>query len=650
MNKTIGILAHVDAGKTTFTEQLLYNTKTTRKLGRVDHKDAFMDSHELEKERGITIFADQAVIEYDGDSYYIIDTPGHVDFSAEMERAVQVMDYAIIIISAVEGVEAHTETVWRILRNHHIPTFFFINKIDRAGADVERTILDIRENLTEDAVNIDDFQNNYISEAFMEFMADRDEKLLNEFLNGNVEMGVWNDALKLMIKGCRLFPCCSGSAINNKGIMEFFHKFHFLSPTEYITENEFSARVYKIKYDENNVRVTYMKILSGCLKVRDEISFRTTDGEEITEKVTQMRIYNGKKFGVVAYAEAGKIVGVTGISSAQAGDGIGTLHDKAIYEMVPTLKSRVIYPMEMNPKDALRCFRILEAEDPALNVNWEEKLQELNISVMGIIQLEVLEKLVDERFKFNVSFGKPEILYKETITSEVAGCGHFEPLKHYAEVHIVLQPNGRNKGITFESRCHVDDLSLNFQNLVKQHIFEKEHHGILTGSPITDIKVILTNGRSHLKHTSGGDFREATFRALRQALEKADNILLEPYYLFKIKVSIEHMGRVLSDIQKSKGSFKEPESDGNKLIVTGKVPVINFIDYSTELAEFTQGKGSINLNFGGYDICHNQQEVIEAKQYNKDADPEYSSASIFCSKGQAFSVAWQEAENWMHCL
>jgi len=647
MNKIIGLLAHVDAGKTTFAEALLYHTNSIRQKGRVDYKNAFLDGHDIEKQRGITIFADQAVMFYKEANYFLIDTPGHVDFSSEMERAIKVMDYAVIIVSAIEGVEAHTETVWNLLRKYKIPTFFFINKIDRTGADVKGVIKDIKLNLTDNICDItEEFYNDSISDELIEFIAEKDEVLLEKYMDGSIDADLWISSMKAMIKDCKIFPCLSGSALQDIGIDNFLEKLHKLTFTNYNLNKPFSGRVYKIRHDVSGARVTFIKALSGSLKVRDEISY----GNDVHEKITQIRIYNGSKFKTAEEARAGELFAVTGLSAAEAGDGIGALREKTSFEMVPALKSKVVFDKTLNPKEVLRCFKILDSEDPALKVTWEEVLQEIHISVMGVIQLEVLEQLVKDRFSLDVSFGAPEIIYKETITSEASGYGHFEPLKHYAEVHLKLEPNERGKGVAFESICHTDNLSVGAQNVIGRHILEREHHGILTGSALTDVKVMLLTGADHIKHTEGGDFREAAYRALRQGLEKAHNILLEPYYDFKIKVELDHMGRVLSDIQSAYGSFEPPKILENKVIIIGKVPAVNFMNYSMELASFTQGRGIISLVFGGYHRCHNEEEIIKTKGYNKNADIEYTSSSIFCSKGQAYIVSWDEAESKMHLL
>jgi ribosomal protection tetracycline resistance protein len=647
MKKTIGILAHVDAGKTTFSEQLLYHTKSIKERGRVDHQNAFLDSHEIERQRGITVFADQATFEFGDSTYYLLDTPGHVDFSPEMERAVQVMDYAIIIVSAVEGVEGHTETVWNLLQKHQVPTFFFLNKTDRTGANVQGVLEDIRANLTKDLCDITDSLNNdQMNEQLIEFIAERDEELLEHYMEKGFDSKLWLEKLKTMIQSSQIFPCASGSALQDFGVLSFIEKFDLLTVTDFNEKAPFAGRVYKIRYDEKGTKLTFIKALSGTLSVRDELVYG--DGE--VEKITQLRKYNGEQFQQVNSVSAGELFAVTGLSNTSVGDGVGDLKETANYEMVPTLRSKIIFEPEVNVKEALKYFRILEAEDPSLDITWEERHQEIHIHVMGAIQLEVIEQIVLERFRLKVTFEQPEIIYKETIENEVIGYGHFEPLRHYAEVHLKLGPGNRNSGIQFESKCHTDDLSVGLQNLVRQHIFEREHHGLLTGSSVTDLKVTLLTGRAHNKHTSGGDFREATFRALRQGLEKAQNILLEPFYHFKIKVDIDHMGKVISDIQMASGQMDAPLTEGDKATITGVVPVANFMNYNTELASFTHGKGRVHLTYAGYQPCHNEQEVIERIGYDKNADPEYTSSSIFCSKGTGFSVKWDEAEKMMHCL
>lgn len=646
MNKTIGILAHVDAGKTTFSEQLLYHTKSIKNRGRVDHQSAYLDSHEIEKERGITVFADQGIFEFGDSTYYLLDTPGHVDFSPEMERAIQVMDVAIIIVSAVEGVEGHTETVWSLLKKHRIPTFFFINKTDRTGADVARVLVEIRRHLSADVCDIStNFTDGIMDDELIEFIAERDEELLEQYMNKGHDPSLWLEKMQRMIGTAQIYPCSNGSALQDIGVKSFLEKIELLTVTQFPANEPFAGRVYKVRHEENGTRVTFIKALSGMLNVRDEVQY----GEGLKEKVTQIRKINGNKFEQINQVSAGELFGVTGLSSASVGEGVGALREKAVYELVPTLRSKVKFEPGVNAKEALRYFRMLETEDPSLNVTWEDRLQVIYLHVMGAIQLEVLVQIVLDRFHLKIGFEKPEILYKETFETDVIGYGHFEPLRHYAEVHLTLEPGKRNSGIVFESKCHTDDLPVGYQNLVGQHLYEREVRGLLTGSPLTDIKVTLLTGKAHNQHTHGGDFREATYRALRQGLEKAINILLEPYYQFKIKVDLDQMGRVLSDIQTANGRFDPPVTEGEKAILTGVVPVSTFMDYSTVLASFTQGKARISLTFAGYHRCHNEEEVIKRIGYDKDADPDFTSSSIFCAKGQGFSVKWDEAEGMMHC-
>ena len=646
MKKTIGILAHVDAGKTTFSEQILYHTKSIRNRGRVDHKNSFLDTHDIEKERGITVFSEQATFQIGSSTYYLIDTPGHIDFSTEMERALSILDYAILLISGVEGIQGHTETIWNLLRKYNIPTFIFINKMDRTGADLERTLEEINENLTKDICHIDSIHG--MSEELIEFISERNEDLLERYFNGNYEETIWINELKKLIKENKVFPCLSGSALQDEGIDNFLNIFNELTYTNYDEGDEFSGRVHKIRYDNNGTRITFIKAISGSLKVRDEVTYGTLD-EEIAEKVSSIRFHNGSKFTTVEKISAGDIFAVTGITKAMPGEGIGKNRENIQFNMIPTLMSKVIFDKSYNVKEVLGYFRILESEDPALNIIWNETHQEIQVSIMGKIQLEVLKEVALNRFNLKIEFGPCEIMYKETIDSKTYGYGHFEPLKHYAEVHLKMELNKRGEGITFENKCHADDLTTGNQNLIKTHIFERNHHGLLTGSPITDMKITLLTGRAHNKHTEGGDFREATFRAIRQGLEKANNILLEPFYKFKIDVELDYMGKVISDIQRLNGSFDPPETKLNKVSITGRGPVATFMDYSSEILTFTKGKGSISLIFDGYDVCHNTEEAIEKIGYDKNADIEYSSSSIFCSKGQGFVVPWDKVEEYIHC-
>ncbi|MGG6310816.1 GTP-binding protein [Paenibacillus macerans] len=648
MNKTIGLLAHVDAGKTTFGEALLFHTQTIRSRGRVDHRDAFLDSHAIEKARGITVFADQAEMKYGDSTYYLLDTPGHVDFSAEMERALQVLDYAVIIISAVEGVEGHTETVWQLLRAYGIPTFLFINKTDRTGADPDKVLADIRRELTEDVLDLSGWtREERLDEAQKAWLAERDEALLEPYLEGTLSEKEWNGHMIRLIRGSQVFPCLQGSALLDRGIAEFLKVLERLTVTDYDDQLPFAGLVYKIRHDEQGTRITFIKALQGTLKVRDEVEYGP-EGDRRAEKITAIRKYSGQRFVQAEAVRAGELFAVTGFTSAAAGEGVGALNDTVSRELVPTLQSKVRFEPPVHIKEVLRVFQQLDAEDPTLGSRWDETLQELHIHVMGKIQLEILQQVLLERFRLPVTFGPPEILYKETIAEPVYGCGHFEPLGHYAEVHLQLTPVGRNSGVTFVNACHADDLATGYQHLIGQHVLEREHNGLLTGSPLTDVRVTLLTGRSHNKHTSGGDFREATFRALRQGLEKARNVLLEPVYHFKIKVGTEYLGKVLTDIQQAHGRFEPPETTETSAVITGVVPVATFMDYSTELASMTHGKGALSLKFGGYESCHKTEGVIARRRYDKNADPAYTSLSIFCSKGQAYSVPWDEAERHMH--
>lgn len=642
MFKTIGILAHVDAGKTTFSEQLLYHTEAIRSRGRVDHKDAFLDSHAIEKSRGITVFADQAVFRYNGTEYTLIDTPGHVDFSPEMERAIRVMDAAILVVSAADGIEGHTETVWELLRKHRVPTSIFINKTDREGAERETALTEIRKSLSENVVLLDDG----LTPDVIEWMAERDETLLEHYLEEGFDEEVWIQAMRRMTDAGRIFPAGSGSALKDIGVIEFFGWLDRLSGgTLPDAEGPFAARVYKIRHDDGGQRVTFLKLTGGQLSVRDEIHIA---GQP--QKVTQIRKYSGHKYTVRDTAGPGELVAVMGLSGIVSGDPLGAEKGRTAFSLTPSLSAAVRFGDSIHPKDMLGYFMQLDAEDPSLSVTWDEHSSEIRVHVMGLIQLDVLTEVIRERFGVDITFGEPSILYKETVRSAVTGYGHFEPLRHYAEVHLDIAPAKRGTGITFKSNCHPNELAPGYQNLVGQVLTEKPHHGLLTGSPLTDLQITLITGRAHNEHTSGGDFREASLRALRQGLEKADNVLLEPVYDVKIKVATGLIGRVLNDIQKAHGQFGDPETDGDAVRISARVPVSTFMGYPAEFSSFTSGKGSISLRPGGYEECHNPEEVGERIGYDKDADPDYSSSSIFCAKGKGYTVPWHEAEAAMHLL
>jgi small GTP-binding protein len=649
INKIIGVAAHVDAGKTTFSETLMYHSQTIRNRGRVDHQSSHLDTHPLEKKRGITIFTDQAVLNYQGDQYFLLDTPGHIDFSPEMERTLKVLDYLIIIVSAVEGIEGHTETVWELAEQENLPVFFFINKCDRRGADAGKVTAELKNNFNQNIFLSAQQQNENLSMELIEFAAERNEKLLNLYLKEVIKEEIFLEEIKKMIKDREIFTAGAGSALNDQGVKEFFDQLALFTESFYQIDDgrNLKALLYKVSHDQNQNRISHLKVAAGSLKVRDELEYQLGD-QSIKEKITELRLYNGREYKNVERVEAGEIAGVLGLSEARSGTVFGELDNLKNKKYQTALKSKVIYAGEINTRKLLEAFKILDAEDPSLNVGWNSKVEEIQVNVMGTVQLEILKSLLKERFDFEVDFAQPDIIYKETIKGQVFGCGHFEPLKHYAEVHLKIEAAPRDSGINFENQASTDDLSRGLQNLVKQHILEREHRGLLTGSPLTDLKITLLTGKAHNKHTSGGDFKEATYRALRQGLEKAENLLLEPVYNFKIKVDLDYLGKVISDIEKAAGSFENPKINEEQAVIRGQAPAATFMDYPVKLRAFTGGKGIINLKFGGYEICHNSQEVIKSSDYNKNKDPEYSSSSIFCSKGKGYSVSWDRAETKMH--
>ncbi|MEC1178327.1 TetM/TetW/TetO/TetS family tetracycline resistance ribosomal protection protein [Metasolibacillus meyeri] len=642
MFKTIGILAHVDAGKTTFSEQLLYHMESIKEKGRVDNQDAHLDFHSLERARGITIFAEQGRFHYGDDTYTLIDTPGHIDFSPEMERAIRVMDYAIVIVSAVEGIQGHTATVWQLLKKYNVPTFLFINKIDREGANPQQVLAAMRQELSEEVLFI---EKDCCEEAAKEWLAERDEQLLELFLEGKLANEMVIEQLQQQIAQRKLFVCMKGAALKDEGVLPFFQQVAKLTITNFDQTAPFQAEVFKIRHDASGQRLTFMKALQGSLQVRDAFTFGGT-----TEKITEIRQYNGAKFETTAMIEAGEIFAVKGISQAAIGHVIGRTENASTFELVPTLQAKVVYDGSLHMKEVWQQFRLLNEEEPSLRAIWQEELQEIQVHVMGVIQLEVLVEIAKERFNLPITFANPQIIYKETIATTVTGYGHFEPLKHYAEVHLLMEPTARGTGIEFQSVCHADDLSVGHIRLVEQHLFERAHHGLLTGAALTDVKFTLLTGRAHVEYTSGGDFREATFRALRQGLEQAENILLEPYYYFKMKAASDFVGRMMFDVQQAQGMFEPPVMTETTVLLVGKVPVATFMNYSTTFAAYTNGKGVLSLQFAGYDVCHNAEEIIAQKNYDKNADPLYTSASIFCKKGKGEVISWDEAKNVMHCL
>ncbi len=656
MKKTIGILAHVDGGKTTFSEQLLYHAGAISAPGRVDSRDTVMDANPIERERGITIFADQGFFEYNHNTYYLLDTPGHVDFSAETERAVMALDYGVLLLDGTGGVPAHAVTLFKLLERYEVPVFFFINKMDLEGADCGRTLEMIRSRLTEDAVLIREPGELGMDGELAEFVAERDEEAMDAYLEGRLTSDQGVRALQNLIRQRRAYAVMAGSALKDWGIDGFWQVFDRLTATDYEPEAAFSGLVYKVRRDNKGQRITFVKVERGTLNIRDEFQFMGNDGRPVYEKVNQIFCCFGAKYGALERACAGDLAAVTGLSTPVCGERIsleGAARARVDFQMVPALEARVQAGPGTDNHRLLELLRILEDEDPQIAVNSRrlpDGQEQICVRVMGVIQLEVLRRLIRDRFAMEVEFMPPQVLYRETIAAPVAGYGHYEPLRHYAEVNLLLEPAPRGSGISFESRCHVDVLSANYQNLVRTHVFEREHKGILTGSPLTDVRVVLTNGRSHLKHTEGGDFREATYRAIRQGLEKAENLLLEPWYQFEICAPAEYLGRILSDIRKRCGESEPPRQLGDTAVVRGRGPVAAFMDYGVELASATRGSASMSAVSAGFYPCHNSEEVIRRIGYDKGADTEHTSSSVFCSHGAGFTVNWDEAESYMHCL
>ncbi|WP_143319052.1 TetM/TetW/TetO/TetS family tetracycline resistance ribosomal protection protein [Clostridium sp. HBUAS56010] len=648
MKITFGILAHVDAGKTTFSEQVLYKEKVIKTPGRVDTKSSYLDHDEIEKARGITIFSDIAVFTHHSNTYYLVDTPGHMDFSSEMERTLEIMDYAVLVVNGSDGIQGHTETIWNLLKRYDIPVFLFINKLDLDSSSYERTISEVQNQFS---TNILDFNQVHLeaggegtfTDDLINNLSEDKEDLLDQWLEGTVQYEDLLEVLILRIKERKLFPCFGGSALSGTGIDLFLHAFYEFAKTSYKSNDTFSARIFKIRYDNQQERMAFMKILGGSLKVRDSILG--------SEKVHQIRIFNGERFQTVSQAYAGDIIAVTGLESTLAGQGIGACSDNAIPVLAPALQAKVLYSKDIPNQSVIKIFHLLQEEDPSLRMDWEESLQQLKVNFMGKIQLEVLEQSVLTRFQIPVTFGPPEVLYMETIRQPVTGYGHFEPLRHYSEVAFRLEPAPRGAGILFKSQCHVDRLGINYQNLICTHVFEKNHKGVLTGAVLTDVKVILIDGISHIKHTEGGDFREAVYRAIRQGLMKAECMVLEPYYRFRLLVPEELCGRLLNDILRRHGTFEPPViEEKGRAVIAGIGPVSSFMNYGEELMIMSGGRAGISMTFSHYDICHNEEEIIADSQYNPDADIENPSGSVFCQKGTSFVVNWDEAEQYMHTL
>ena len=648
---TLGILAHVDAGKTTLSEALLFTAGAIRKAGRVDKKDAFLDNYELERERGITIFSKQAVFSYEDLRITLLDTPGHVDFSTEMERTLQVLDAAVLLISAADGVQSHTRTLWKLLESYQVPVFLFVNKMDQPGADQEKILAGIQNQLSGNCVDFTPLVGTAATESkgaaleadmqeAMEAVAICDEELLNSFLtDGRISQ----EQLREKIAERKVFPCLFGSALRLQGIEALLSAIEAYAPEKTYPE-AFGARVFKVTRDSQGSRLTHMKITGGTLKAKMEL----TCAEDKTEKVNQIRVYSGERFEAVNEAAAGSVCAVTGLLGTMAGQGLGMEKNLESPFLTPVLSYCLLLPEGTDPMAVMPKLKELEEEDPALSFTWEEELKEIHVHVMGEVQMEILKVLIRERFGLEIAFGKGRIVYKETIADTVEGVGHFEPLRHYAEVHLLLEPGEPGSGLQFEADCSEDILARNWQRLILTHLEEKQHRGVLTGSAITDMKITLVSGRAHQKHTEGGDFRKATYRAVRQGLMEAMSVLLEPYYEFRLEIPEEMTGRAMTDMEKLFADFTLAERAEGRCVLTGCAPVETMRDYQKEVYAYTRGQGSLTVRLKGYMPCHNADEVIEERHYDPEADLRNPTGSVFCSHGAGFVVPWNQVKEYMH--
>ena len=654
----IGILAHVDAGKTTLSEELLYLCGEIRKIGRVDHGDAFLDTYELEKERGITIFSKQALLKTENMEVTLLDTPGHVDFSAEMERTLQVLDYAILVINGMDGVQSHTMTLWRLLERYQIPTFLFVNKMDQQGTDHDALLNDLKQHLHENCVDFGrtqdtDYGMYELTPEQLENIAVCEEDILETYL----ETGIVEDRdIARLIVQRKIFPCYFGSALKEKGVKDFWN-----GAQKYTAEpkrpTEFGAKVFKIARDEQGNRLTYMKITGGSLKVKTLLS-SNSNGQSLPgrkaeeaaweEKADQIRLYSGAKYELTSEAEAGTVCAVTGLTRTYPGEGLGIEQESELPILEPVLNYQIILPDDCDPHQMLQKLRQLEEEEPQLHILWDSQFSEIHAQLMGEVQIEILKKLIWDRFHVAVEFGAGSIVYKETVAEPVEGVGHFEPLRHYAEVHLLIEPGEPGSGCQFFTACSEDVLARNWQRLILTHLEEKEHIGVLTGSPLTDVQITILTGRAHAKHTEGGDFRQATYRAVRQGLRKARNILLEPYYEFRLEVPAEMIGRAMADVQKMQGTFDAPEVEGETAILKGTAAVAQMRDYQKEVVSYTHGTGKLFCSLKGYAPCKNQDEVVQNIGYDPEADLENPTGSVFCAHGAGFVVPWDQVEDYMH--
>lgn len=636
-NIVAGILAHVDSGKTTLSEAMLYQAGQIRKLGRVDHQDTYLDTDSQEKDRGITIFSKQAELAYADMHIALLDTPGHVDFGTEMERTLQVLDYVVLVINGMDGVQSHTETLWKLLERYGIPVFIFVNKMDMTGYDRDYLMDNIRHRLSDGCVD-------FLCEDSGEQIAMCDEAMLEHFLEtgANDEQDVVN-----AIAGRKLFPCYFGSALKNEGVSELLDGMN-----RYVVEpvrgEEFGARVFKIGRDDKGERLTYMKVTGGVLKLKDVLTLRNSQGEESHEKVNQIRVYSGAKYDMVTQVPAGCVCAVPGLVNTYGRQGIGACPDGELPSLEPVLSYKVMYPTDVDAVTMVSKLRLLEEEDPQLQVQWNETAGEIYIKVMGQVQLEVVAQMVRDRFGIAITYGQGRISYKETIAAPVMGVGHFEPLRHYAEVHLLLEPMENGSGMCFDSICSEDVLDKNWQRLILTHLQEREFRGVLTGSPITDMKISITAGRAHQKHTEGGDFRQATYRAVRQGLMMAESVLLEPVYAFKIEVPQEYAGRVLADIVKMSGTMDGQEISGETTVITGHAPVYTMREYYSELTAFSRGTGRLQVDIDGYQPCHNTEEVLAERHYDPELDRFNPSSSVFSAHGAGYLVDWYDVYENMH--
>lgn len=668
---TIGMLAHVDAGKTTLSEGLLYLGGSIRKLGRVDNRDSFLDNDEMERARGITIFSKQAVLKLDDCELTLLDTPGHVDFSAEMERTLQVLDYAVLVVSGADGIQGHTLTLWKLLARYSIPVFVFVNKMDQPGTDKQRCLEELQKRLDERCVDFsgdsftleagDPLESGHTrknadrsekqetakyTESFLENLAMCDEALLEQYLE---EGGIRQEDIQKLIVDRKVFPCYFGSALKLTGVRELLRgvEVYGRAPDYPQEPKAFSARVFKISRDEQGNRLTWMKLTGGRLNVKDVLSGEK-NGEHWEEKVNQIRVYSGAKYETVGEAVPGMVCAVTGLTRTCAGDGLGNAADLWLPVLEPVLSYRIELPDGCDVHSMLKKLRLLEEEEPLLHIVWREQLNEIHAQLMGEVQIDVLTHIIRERFGTEVRFGTGNIVYKETVASLVEGVGHFEPLRHYAEVHLLISPGERGSGIEVGTDCSEDLLDRNWQRLIMTHLEEKEHLGVLIGAPLTDVRITLVSGRAHVKHTEGGDFRQATYRAVRQGLKKAESILLEPYYNFRLELPAELIGRAMTDVQKMSGSFEPPQMEGEFAVLTGRAPVVNMQGYASQVAAYSKGLGRLFCTMRGYEPCHNAGEIIEATAYDAESDLDNPCGSVFCSHGAGFVVPWYAVEEYMH--